>query len=323
MAGKSRSMFRWRGKLRHTLLVFLVCLLVSALFWLLLAFNGNYSTRIQVPVQYVNIPSDSILYENLPTEIELDISGNGYQLLTYMLRPEKATLLFNGHQIGLSGKQGKGQAFFATASSLDYFNRVHLEVKAIRASPDTIFFNFFRQGYRKVPVQVQTNLEFENSFGLSGNILTEPESIHISGPADLLNSIAYVETETLRLSGIQQSQSLKLKIRKPNANLDYAPAEVRIELPVEKYTEALFDIPLHTENLLRRDSVHINPPLIKVSCSVALSKYASLRPDSFLVAVDLKTLHGKKLKVHLRKHPEFVKNIRLTPDYVDCIIRKK
>jgi hypothetical protein len=323
MAGKSRSMLRFRALLSRTLPVFLVCLLISALFWVLLAFNGYYNTAIRVPVTYINMPVDSFLQEKLPTEIELEIGGNGYQLLTYMIRPEKAAIQLNGHLIGMSANQNKGDAFIALSIGIDYFNRVHNDVKAIRSNPDTIYFNFFKQGFRKIPVKLKASINFEPGNGLAEEISIQPDSIHISGPAEILNQVNFLETEMLNLSGIRQSGNYPVKIKQPYKDLDYAPVEVNITIPVEKYTEAVFDIPLKINNLNNRDSVEIYPSLIKISCSVALSRYSSLKPDSFLIVADIKTLRGKKLKVTTEKIPLWVNNVRLVPDYVDCIVRQK
>jgi hypothetical protein len=323
MAGKSRSMFRLKGKLRNTLPVFLVCLLISSLFWVLIAFNGYYSTIIKVPVNYINMPADSFLFEKLPANVELEITGEGYQLITYLLNPEKAALILNGYHIGMSGHPAKGGAFLATVNGIEYFNRLHNDVKAIRSNPDTIFFNFFRQGFRKVPLRIPVSLDFEKGFGLAGTIESSPDSVHISGPAEILNSINYLEGETLKLSGINGNRSYKVKIKSPQAELDYSPAEANVFIPVEKYTEAIFDIPIRAENLIKRDCVDLSPSMIRLSCEVALSRYAALRPDSFQLTIDMKTLRGTKLKVNLHKQPSGVSNIRLKPDYIDCIVKNR
>ncbi|MBX7202330.1 MAG: YbbR-like domain-containing protein [Bacteroidia bacterium] len=323
MAGKSRSMLRWLSRLKRVLPVFLLCVIISALFWVLLAFNSHYTTRITVPVEYINMPTDSLLLDKLPESIDIEIAGEGYQLLTYIINPHKATMLLNGHYMGVSARKNRADAFLSIMPSVDHFNKVHNDVKAIRAEPDTIFFNFFRHGFKKVPLRVNTSIEFTPGYGLAGAIRLNPESLHVSGPAEILNKIIYLETETLHLSNVNNNQTQVLKVIQPFRELNYSPVETQIELPVEKYTEAVFDIPLHTENLKNKDSVDINPFIIRVSCTVALSKYALLQPDSFLLSVDVKTLKAKKLKVKLQKQPGFVNNIKLSPDYVDCIVRKR
>ena len=140
---KTESVFRSVLFSRRKIAVFGLCLVISTLFWVLLAFNEIYTTTITVPVRYVNMPEDQMLIDRLPAEVELEISGVGYRLLSYSLQPETAEITLDGMLTGINPGSKNAEAFLATNGAVLFFNRLHNDVEALRVEPDTIHFTFF------------------------------------------------------------------------------------------------------------------------------------------------------------------------------------
>ncbi len=311
---------------RRKIAVFSACLFISGLFWLLLAFNGNYTTLISVPVRYVNMPKDQLLLEKLPTEVQLELSGIGYQLLAYTLQPQKGEITLDGMLMGMSPNKKNGEAFLATHHAIQFFNRQHTDVVALKILPDTIHFTFFKRGFRKVPAHLNRYITFEKQFGFGDSIRLSPDSVSITGPAELIDSILVVETEPLILSNLSRSGEYLVSIKSPSPELAYAPSKISVALSVEKFTESILEIPVQIEHLLSKDSIQIFPERIKIKFTVSLRDYKKASPETFNVAVDaydLRNNHGGKLRLYLRKYPTFVSNIKLEPEVIDFIIRKK
>lgn len=311
---------------RRNLLIFIVCLMIATLFWFLLAFNGFYTTTIRVPVQYINMPEQKMMTDKLPTELEVSLSGSGYQLMSYMLQPDNALILLDGRNIGTSPSLKASSAFLTTYSGIDYFNRLHGDVSVLHISPDTLFFNFFERGIRKVPVIPNLDLSFRSQFYLSDSARVLPDSITLTGPADRFDSIFSIRTELLQLSDVYKSGVYTLKIEQLDSALSYAPVQVDVELNVDQFTEAVIEVPIRIEHLLSRDSLDIYPEKVQVSCLVALKQYNTLKPSSFVVAADafdLRDTRSRSLKLYLRKYPAFIKQVRIQPETVEFIVRKK
>ncbi|KXK31544.1 MAG: hypothetical protein UZ12_BCD005000275 [Bacteroidetes bacterium OLB12] len=57
-----------------------LCFLAAAVFWLFNAFNKNYSTEIRFPLVIEYNQSRFIPIGNLPTELRLNVNGNGWDL---------------------------------------------------------------------------------------------------------------------------------------------------------------------------------------------------------------------------------------------------
>jgi YbbR domain-containing protein len=272
------------------------------------------------------MPESRMMMEKLPREVDIQVSGTGYQLLSYLLQPDQAKVLLDGRSIGMSPSTRAGEAFITTYPGIDFFNREHGDIKALNILPDTIHFNFFDRGYKKVPVHLNSYLDFARQFSLSDSIQLSPDSITLTGPIDVLDSIHTIETEALVLNKLDRSGVYTVKIKRPSDKLNYAPLEVSAKLQVDKYTEAMLDVPVFVDHLLSRDSLGIFPQTVKVKYLVSLKDYKKVNPKLFHIAADAFDLRNGKtenLRLYLRKVPPYVHHVSMEPETVEFIIRKK
>lgn len=311
---------------RRKVSVFGICLMLASLFWVLLAFNDHYSTKIRASISYINMPENRMLIEKLPQSAEMFVNGSGYDLIAYVIRPNSANIVIDGRFVGVNSSSKTGQAFVTTGSSIDFFNREHTDVKALNIYPDTIFFSFFERGFKKVPVHLNHYLTFDRQFSLSDSIILNPDSILISGPFATLDSIKRIETEPLILNGLNKSGNYSVKIKKSSKLITYVPMEVGAHLDIEKFTEASLDVPIFIEHLLSRDCLDIFPKIAKVTYLVSLHNFNKVKPNQFRVSADAFDIRNTKhdnLRLYIKQIPSNVQRVRIEPETVDYIIRKK
>ena len=79
----------------HKAFVFLVCLALSFFLWLLLSLEKRYTSRISVPISYVEFPKDKQFSGSLPQKFDLTVDGYGYTLLSYKLRLAFSPVIIN------------------------------------------------------------------------------------------------------------------------------------------------------------------------------------------------------------------------------------
>jgi hypothetical protein len=310
---------------RRKVTVFSICLLLASLFWVLLACNDHYSTKIRASITYINMPEKRMLIEKLPQTAEMLVNGSGYDLIAYIIRPNLANIIIDGRYIGVNASSKTGQAFVTTTSSIDFFNREHFDIKALNILPDTIFFSFFERGVKKVPVYLNRNFTFDRQFSLSDSILLQPDSILISGPFATLDSIKRIETEPLILDGLKTSGDYTVKIKKTSKLITYAPLEVGVHLEVDKYTEAELEVPISIEHITLGDSLEIFPKQVKITYLVSLRNYNKVNPKLFRISVDAFDIRNAKnanLRLNVKQFPPYVQGIRIEPETVEFIIRK-
>jgi hypothetical protein len=101
--------------------------------------------------------------------------------------------------------------------------------------------------------------------------------------------------------------------------------EVKVQIAVEQYTEAKFELPLIILN--QPDSLQIKtfPSKVKVTCRVGLSQYNKLNNSSFQAIIDYSehSVINSKLAVRLDKVPETVIRVDFFPKEVEYIIERK
>jgi hypothetical protein len=77
---------------------FLVCLIVSILLWISQALSRDYTTRISLPLEYVNLPNDKVLAEPLPTQISVEVKTSGFDLMKFGLKHPIHPIVIDAHR---------------------------------------------------------------------------------------------------------------------------------------------------------------------------------------------------------------------------------
>jgi hypothetical protein len=290
---KSR-LFRSAFFKRKNLFAFAVCLLISSLLWVLMAFNNFYTSTITVPIRYINLPEKSILTDKLPTEAAIDIS-------------RLAEILIDGRNIGFKNQKG----FISTYHAIDYFNRQHGDIKALHINPDTLFFQFIDKGFKKVPVVVHSYLDFEKEFDLRDSLIIRPDSIEISGPIEKLKGIERIETQALIAQKLNKSGTYSLRIKPPDLQLSYAPSEIAVTVNVDRFTEARMTLPVHDSKGRTTD-----PRIVTLVFQVAFSHYDKISSADFEISTDSLGSVGGKQRLIVKRAPYYAKKMSILPSMV-------
>jgi hypothetical protein len=308
---------------RRNGMVFGLCLIMSFILWLLLAFNGTYTSTIRVPVLFENMPEQHLMPNALPEHVELQISGTGYQLLSYWIRSEKAALLLDGSMIRSMMKKDQYQFFITTRSGLDLFNRTHVDITALHCHPDTLFLDFIQKTKKTVPVRVVSFLKFDPGYGLADSIRVTPDSVSLTGPHELLERIHLVETKPLVLQKLDRSVQSPIELQVP-AGVQADPAVVLAGLNIDQYTEARIDLPVKVPEAFR-DSIRLYPSnMVSLVYEVPLKYYHQVKAEDFELRLILKNLRGNpgsRMQVELIRHPSYLRKLRLKPESLEYQLR--
>ena len=72
--------------------VFLVCLMIAVVFWILLSLSNNYPASIAFPVSFKHPPKKKVVVNELPQSITLNLSTSGFSILSYYLLGKKDSI---------------------------------------------------------------------------------------------------------------------------------------------------------------------------------------------------------------------------------------
>ncbi len=316
----------FQQKIDRKVIIFLFFLLISTFFWLLNALSKEYITNIGFPVRYSNFPKNKVLVGDLPGKMEISIKAYGFTLLKYKIKPVLPPVSFDLRSITFhqsSGDRNSPNYYILTRYEIDKIDKqLSNEIEVVGISPDTIHFQFVSVIKKKVPVVANIEFFYVKQFMQNGDFVFEPDSILITGPKTILDTIENISTEYKKFIKISESIETKIDIQSIRS-VKTSLGQVKFTLPVEKFTEANFMVLIQILNLPDTLNMTIFPKELKVSYLVALREYDEVKDFMFKAYVDYseaKQSMNDKLKIELDKTPGFIRAVSHYPLNVDYII---
>jgi len=312
-------------KYRNQLSVFLICLSVSTLVWLVIKLSKEYSLIINWPVSYQNVPAGKVLALKSDTSLLFQIRGKGFDLLrTYFNGPSQRVNVDLSKLRFLRDKGILRNAYLLTYDIKTILaSQLQLDEGLISIKPDTLFFHLAPMRSKRLPVIAPIRYTTAPSFGLYGNIVIKPDTIRVEGPAALIDTMKFIKTKKIKLDALEATSNTKtyLSERYKNLPLNFSHQTFQVKIPIEKYTEATVTVPIASSN----DSCRMRffPEKINIICQVAMRDYKRLEPSVFKLSVDcdaaLKS-NSRFISPHLVTSPDYLKVIRMEPALVEFII---
>jgi len=317
--------------LKRRVLVFSTFLILASVFWFWRALDDITIAEIKYPVSFLNLPKNKILTNNPPDHIILKVRGDGYSILNNKFTPPH--IKFDVNNFSLYYQSVDSMSVYlvsrlARESLKENLNDGNNVLEILSISPDTIFFNFAKTKSKNVPV-VASFTEQHNMFAQqhmqNGDVKIIPDSITIVGAAGLIDSIRNVYTKRIHLSNLKDTFTVSSSIEKIS-DTKFSEDEVEVQIPVDRFTEAEFNIPLLSKHTPDTVNLVLFPRTVKINYKVTLSYYNSVSGADFRPYVDYydvdtsKTSDNPKLKVNLDSVPEFTHAIKIYPSFVDYLI---
>lgn len=304
--------------------VFVVCLALSSFLWLLNSLEKRYTSRISVPVEYVEIPRDKELSGALPQNFDLMVDAYGYTLLSYKLRLAFSPILLNVGEMIDNGFTSPYRTRYIISTGLhreEIAKQISSEIKILSIKPDSLVFNFSKIVSRKVKVKPQLKLSFENQYFLEEEPSTLPDSLVIRGPQNVVDTIKFIPTEFREFDKLNHTLEKMVTIQ-PLKGITTEVSEVKLLIPVEQNTEVSFDIPIQVVNTPPEIVLKAFPGKVKVTCRIGLSKYKKLDYNTFKAFVDYNRISGKdsRLAVNFENHSKVVMSVGYAPREVEYIL---
>lgn len=312
-------------RLNKRMVVFIICLLISVLLWLLLSLSKEYKVMLSFPVKYINMPEDKLIANKLTQTIDIEVEAKGFYLIKYKINPDRETIVIDLADSKSFGSRNHSYLLtnFRTDKVLTQFSSA---IQIIKINPDTIFLNFNKKMSKHVPVKSNLVIDFEDQYQQTDEITLNPKAIEIYGSADVLEKIDTVETVSMNLKNVKTSMLMKMEIlRTPELKLvELSQNDVQVNVKVAKFTEASIDLPIEVENIPTGYSLKTFPDKVTVKYNIAFENYEKINASQFRVVVDYAKIEqgSNKLKIILVRYPPEVRGFRLNTEKVEYIIRK-
>jgi hypothetical protein len=313
--------------LNKRLIIFFFFLLLSILFWFLTALNKDYDTILSYPVRYTKIPKELILMNNAVDQLLLDVQSRGFTLLRLKMQSKLYPLALDLNSFSLHSVPGEVPIVLYLVTDL-IVNKLQQQltpdIRIKSVVPDTIMLLLTEKFEKKIAVRPDLDMEFERQYMQVGKLKITPDSLTVSGPENIIDTINFITTEPEKVKGLKKNITMELKL-KPVNKLEYSVREVTVNIPVEKFTEGSLKIPIEVINIPDSLFLRTFPANVEITYRVGLSDYKNVNENMFMAVVDYSAKEnsiGNKLEVQLVKVPEYVRITNFSPKSVEYIIEK-
>lgn len=313
-----------RSTFNRNLSAFAVCLLISALCWVLIVLSKEYQEKTSFGIIYTNLPKDKALINRLPDSIQLEISTSGFSMFRERVLSRTQKLSIDCSRL----KTGNDNiAYLSTASvSGSLAAQLGSDYSVTHVSPDTLFFNFGAKISKLVPVKLNILLGFAKQFQLSDSIKIIPEKVMIYGSSDAINKIDHLNTDYVVLNDLDRTVVKTLGFTENGRGLGFSSDSVKVTIPVDRFTEGKMDVPVEVINLPAGIELKLFPDKVSVRYLVGINDLGKVVPSMFRVVIDhskISEVQGSKLKAEIIRSPDFIHSASLDPGKIEFIIRKK
>jgi len=310
------------ARLRYQFFVFLICLIASITFWLLIKLSNEYTLSFKIPVRYTNVPHTRILTGISDSSIQITLKAQGYKhiLLRFIDNPKPLIIslanIDNHKNIEeISSSQLLLPLVRKYSVSLGFAN----EVSSVH--PEQISVKMNRLYCKSVPIKINTDFSFAPQYLQFDPISVKPSTVTVFGTRTMVDSVKFAQPEIIKISKMNVSMVRFVHL---NTNMQknqpyFVPSLVQVAIPVQKFTEVSFEISIKLPDQTPGHTIKIFPDKATVSCIVSMKDYKKL--DSRLFNVSAVLMKSDNLfHLMVTTAPDFVRNVKVTPDKVEYLV---
>jgi YbbR domain-containing protein len=305
--------------------MFSVFLIISVSIWMLNALSKNYTSIIEYPLIYTDFPEDRVFVGEMPGQLELQINAHGYALLRYKLFRKPVPIEFKISAFNMNRGNDGSSEYVLTRYLRDQISS-HLDPKLqlLEIKPDTLHFQFTERVSRRLKVRPDLAYSVDNQFTVKDEIRVSPDSVDLTGPDLILDTLDFVSTERVDLGLLTRNFKDKVSLKQiPELVYDVSRVECSIEL--ERFTEMQVTVPIDVLNLPDSILLQTFPSRVILTCRVGLSKYDRIEDHPFRAVVDYELIdeRTKVLNVNVQNLPLYLLSYEYSPKSVEFLKSRK
>lgn len=299
--------------------VFLMFLMMSAVFWVLTTLNETYEAEVEVRLEIADVPANTVITEDLPDTIRVVVKDKGFNIMKYLYFDDMPVVrlpfqMYSGRQNHGGITQGELQKIlrprFGETCTILAFKADHLD------------FYYSHGAQKKVPLLFGGDTSAKTNYYVM-DVKIVPDSVVVMASKDALDTINACYTENVEIVNLDKSVTKEVPLaRIVGAKVNIPRAKVRVV--VDQLTEVVIPVQIKAINLPPQTMLKTFPARVDVKVSVGMAMASRLRPEQFSVVVNYFDLAERspkeKLPVRIVSKPDYALKAWLTVRDVDYVI---
>ena len=263
--------------------------IIAFIFWFFIKSEDTYSVTTKIPLVARNLQEQKTYKEEVPESIIVTLKGSGrafiwLRFFDSFYEDYKAVLdlsrIADEYNFELDQYYKNNPEKIVLPPSLD------LEFVEV-ISPRNIRINLDQYLVKKVPIRSQVIISTEPGYVQVGNQAFIPDSISIGGPQEVVDAIAFVNTEKDTMEGLVSSIEGELSIINPNKLVNFDPKKVQGYIDIQPISETIVTgIPVKLINKPNDINVFVNPATVSLTIVGGLNEIAGVTSNDIEVMIN-------------------------------------
>lgn len=271
-------------------------------------------------MEYVNVPQDKLLVGKIPQSLELRMQENGFTVAWFSLFPPTVKI-----DLSKASIENDALVYVIDENHSDLQSQLEIDLDDHEFLKDALVVKYEQKQEKKLPVVFRLKIEYAVGYSAVEALKYEPDSIKVSGPDNILDTLSKIFTQQLSLTKVKEDQQGTVYLDTTALpNVTFYRNKVKYAVDVEKVTEGKVQVPIEVMNVPPGLNVVIFPKEVVLFYQVNLKDFSKVTASDFRVVVDFDDVRGQQdfLIPEVIQKPEFTSNIRLNEKRIQFIIKK-
>ena len=263
--------------------------IIAFIFWFFIKSEDTYSVTTKIPLVARNLQEQKTYKEEVPESIIVTLKGSGrafiwLRFFDSFYEDYKAVLDLSriadeyNFELDQYYKNNPEKIVLPPSLELEFVEVI---------SPRNIKINLDQYLVKKVPIRSQVIISTEPGYVQVGNQAFIPDSISIGGPQEVVDAIAFVNTEKDTMEGLVSSIEGELSIINPNKLVNFDPKKVQGYIDIQPISETIVTgIPVKLINKPNDINVFVNPATVSLTIVGGLNEIAGVTSNDIEVMIN-------------------------------------
>ncbi|PKD42537.1 YbbR-like domain-containing protein [Rhodohalobacter barkolensis] len=249
---------------REKVIAFSIAFVFALSLWFVVNMNRDFNISVEVPIELVNLPDNLALRSEVPDHATVNVTGEGWKLISLYSNPPMVNLSAESGQINLFEQIRNMSGTFA-------------DLNVMQVEPIMLTIETEEKATKRVPIVPRFDLSLQNQYGLIGEPVISPDSVTLTGAESRLEEISEWETEEVSFNNVSRSLEREVQLKQPEGNVLLDVQGITFRADVAEFTEAEVRVPVRTQNLPSGKAVSFNPSSITVRFDVPIHQYSDVQ----------------------------------------------
>lgn len=296
--------------------VVVLCIAAATTFWILNALNkDDYSTVVDYPVEFVFDRENFIPIEKLPETIQVEIKGNGWDLLQKFFQ-------LNTTPYSIELRNPAEREYLLTSELKRPLGEFLNPTQLISVLDDSITYKIDEIQIREIQLVLDTlSFSMAKNYRIINEIKFSPNKLTIKGPSSILSNLAKGYPLSLNESGIDKNIQKEVEVAIPSELSELISIEektVTIQFEVVAFLEGNKRLKLTKINFPRTVTLEDEEVSMMMYYLVDERNAPQLKDMEFEAVLDYskRNREDSTITIRVKPMPDYLEEVRVEPPLI-------